>query len=359
MIEYRKGDIFSADVEAIVNTVNCVGVMGRGIALQFKQKFPDNFRYYEKICKRKEMSIGKMLVYDQGLIQKPRYIINFPTKRHWRNSSYLEDIELGLMDLTNEIITRKIATIAIPPLGCGLGGLNWQDVRKRMEGSFASLDDVCFYIYEPANSMTAVSIMTSTQKPRMTAGRAALLGLMRCYIEGYLTPIITLLEIHKLMYFLQCSGEPLNLKFVKAPFGPYAENLRHVLKQLEGHMIRGYIDGGDAPGKEIELVPEAEREASDFLRQQPMTSDRIAKVRMLIDGFESSFGLELLATVHWLIVAEGITTYQDVIKNFYLWSEHKNKFTPRQITIAVNRLLEKQWIVNFEGMQTSPDGGKY
>src|SRR5271169_1518288 len=142
MIEFASGDILQADVEALVNTVNCVGIMGRGIALQFKNAFPGNFKAYEAACAREEVQPGKMFVFETEALTNPKYIINFPTKRHWRGKSRIEDIEAGLTALGAEIRTRGIQSVAIPPLGCGLGGLDWEEVRPRIEAAFRDLPDV-------------------------------------------------------------------------------------------------------------------------------------------------------------------------------------------------------------------------
>ncbi len=149
MIETRAGDILQADAEALVNTVNCVGVMGRGLALQFKTAYPLNFKAYETACTRREVQPGRMFVFETCQLTNPKYIVNFPTKRHWHDKSRMEDIEAGLKALADEIQTRRIRSIALPPLGSGLGGLNWHDVRPRIEGALGGLDDVRISIFEP------------------------------------------------------------------------------------------------------------------------------------------------------------------------------------------------------------------
>ncbi len=149
MIEITTGDLLEADAEALVNTVNCVGVMGRGIALQFKKAFPQNFDAYKAACDRKALLPGRMLVVDLNPLQWPRYVINFPTKRHWKGRSRLQDIQGGLAALVNEVRARNIRSIAIPPLGCGLGGLNWDVVRPMIERAFAELPDVRVVLYGP------------------------------------------------------------------------------------------------------------------------------------------------------------------------------------------------------------------
>ena len=350
MITYKHDDIFNANAEALVNTVNCVGVMGRGIALQFKKRFPENFAEYEKACKQNEVVPGKMFVHSTGSMINPRFVINFPTKRHWRGSSRLEDIEAGLIALKNVIIQNNIKSIAIPPLGCGLGGLDWSIVKNKIELALNDLTDVEIMVFEPGNAPQASQMVQNSKTPPITPGRAALIELMQQYLRGLLDPYVTLLEVHKLLYFLQESGEPLRLKYEKNIYGPYANKLRHVLNCIEGHFISGYADGGDDPRKQLQIVPGAEKKAEEFLQEHPKTSMRIQKVSELVEGFESSFGLELLATVYWLIVKENIKTLDQIIAHTHSWNDHKKQFTPRQIEIAVNRLLNKGWVSNIGGV---------
>src|ERR1700733_3871817 len=174
MIQYKSGDILADDAEALVNTVNCVGIMGRGIALQFKNAFPKNFEVYEQACNRQEIQPGRMFVYENDSLTDPRFIINFPTKRHWRGKSRIEDIESGLVALVEEIKSREIRSIAIPPLGAGLGGLNWNEVRPRIEKALKGIDGLIVRVYEPNGGPTAQEKASSRPVPKMTAGRAAL-----------------------------------------------------------------------------------------------------------------------------------------------------------------------------------------
>ena len=344
MIEYKAGDIFAEDVEALVNSVNCVGVMGRGIALQFKNMFPENFRSYAAACKRDEVKPGRMFVYESGQMTNPRYIINFPTKRHWRGKSRIEDIEAGLEDLVREIEERNIRSIAIPPLGTSLGGLNWTDVHPRIESALRVLDDVVVMLFEPGSGPVDDRPNRSTNVPKMTRGRATLVGLMYRYRCALLDPFVTLLEVHKLMYFMELAGEPLRLEFQKGPYGPYAENLRHVLRGVEGHLISGYKDGGDAPDRQLELVPGAIEDATVFLNGRPGTKERLDRVAHLVEGFESSFGLELLATVHWVAAEHPSSTDDEITAHTYAWGYRKKQFSKRQIYLALQTLRDKHWL---------------
>lgn len=345
MIKFTHGDILRADVEAIVNTVNCVGVMGRGIALQFKKAWPENFKAYALACKNEEVKPGQMFIFETGQLANPRFIINFPTKRHWRAASRMEDIESGLRALVADIKKYNIKSIAIPPLGAGLGGLDWVQVRQKIEQVMGELPaEMQVYIYEPKGAPERKIMARQHKTPQMTAGRAVLIELIQRYLDGLLDPTVSLLEVHKLLYFMQAAGEPLRLKYQKAHYGPYAENLRHVLNAIEGHFISGYADGGDTPAKEIQLVPGAVQEARDFLQKHPNTRDRFERVSRLVDGFESPFGLELLATVHWLSQWERIESTDAIVEATHTWSVRKAQFTPRQINVAVRTLEREHWL---------------
>ena len=347
MIAFKTGDILTEDAEALVNTVNCVGVMGRGIALQFKKAYPENFAAYAAACKRDEVRPGRMFISETGQLTNPRYIINFPTKRHWRGKSRMEDIDAGLVALAEEIRTRKIRSIAIPPLGSGLGGLDWPQVRARIETTLQKLSDLEAVVFEPNGMSASKRGIHSTDVPSMTAGRAALVGLMHRYLGGLLDPFVTLLEVHKLMYFMQAADEPLRLNFTKGIYGPYAENLRHVLNAIEGHMVSGYADGGDAPDKQLELVPGALKDARTFLKEQSETQANLERVGDLVEGFESPFGLELLSTVHWIACKEQVQSVDAVVERAYAWNARKKQFSARQIELAIDVLSRKDWIDKF------------
>lgn len=341
MIEYKNGDILREDVEAIVNTVNCVGIMGRGLALQFKNKFPQNFKEYQLACTNKEVQLGKMFVHQTGQLINPKYIINFPTKGHWKQNSKIEDISNGLDDLITIIEKYSIKSIAIPPLGSGLGGLDWNQVKKLIEEKLKNVNCTVI-LFEPLEQKIEKSI--TKEIPKMTAGRAALIGLMDRYLQGLMDPFISLIEVHKLMYFMQESGEELRLKYKKAQFGPYADNLRHVLNTIEGHFISGYEDGGDAPTKQLKLIPKAVEDAKNYLTNKKNTNENFVKVVKLVDGFETPFGLELLSTVHWVVKNENASNLEEVISKIYNWNERKKQFSKKQIQIALDTLLKNDWL---------------
>jgi O-acetyl-ADP-ribose deacetylase (regulator of RNase III) len=317
--------------------------MGRGIALQFKKAFPANFRAYKAACDHGEVVPGKMFVTERAALDRPRFIINFPTKRHWRGRSRMEDIETGLDDLVRVIRDRGITSIAVPPLGAGLGGLPWPDVRERVEAALKPLN-IAVVVFEPAGAPDADVMARTTAAPDMTPGRAVLVRMIERYLQGLMDPFASLLEVQKLMYFTQEAGQDLRLRYKKALYGPYAENLRHVMNAVEGHLVTGYADGGDRPDKEIALVPGAAVEAGRFLSEDTPTAERVDRVGRLVDGFETPYGLELLATVHWVAHREGANDTNAATAAVHSWNKRKRQFTARQIGIAFDRLKVEGWL---------------
>jgi len=347
MIEIAQGNLLEAPVVALVNTVNTQGIMGKGIALQFKQAFPEMFRDYEKASKAGEIHLGKVHVYDLGgLTGGPRWIINFPTKGHWRERSRLADIEAGLQDLVATVRRLGIRSIAVPPLGCGNGGLEWADVRPRIEAAFAELPDVKVHLFAPGHAPGPEAMPNRTERPKMTVGQAALIALIDRYLQGLLDPFVSLLEIHKLMYFLQEAGQELRLQYEAKPYGPYAKNLRQVLIRLEKHYTQGYGDGKDAPTRSIELLPGAVEEAKAFLVQHSDILKRMDRVVELIEGYEDSYGLELLSTVHWVMRhdPEAREKPQAAIAAVRNWTPRKRRnLKPDHLLKAWQRLKEQGW----------------
>ncbi len=343
MIEKAKGNLLAADAEALVNTVNSVGVMGKGIALQFKQAFPDNYAAYEAACKHGEVNPGTMFVFHTNTFHNPRFIINFPTKRHWKGKSKIQDIESGLRSLIEVVRAENIRSIAVPPLGCGNGGLDWHEVRPLIEKAFSEIPAVKVQLFEPGGAPNPEEMKVATKRPSMTAGRAAILGLLSRYVlPGYR---LTLLEIQKLAYFLQEVGQPLKLDFQKQRYGPYAENLHFVLQRIEGHFVRGY--GDRSRDVSLELFPDAVREAEEFLKSETDTLERFQRVAQLIEGYETPYGMELLSTVHWVAAHEDSEAKYDperAIAGVMSWSDHKRKtFTPERISAAWHRLRTEGW----------------
>jgi O-acetyl-ADP-ribose deacetylase (regulator of RNase III) len=319
MIEFTRGNVLEADAEALVNTVNTVGVMGKGIALMFKEAFPQNFKKYEAACKREEVKIGHMFVTERENFIGPKWIINFPTKQHWRGNSKIEWIEAGLQDLKRVIAEKGIRSIAIPPLGSGNGGLDWNDVRSKIEEAMGSLDEVRILVYEPTNEYQNVAKRSGVEN--LTPARALVAELVRRY--WVLGIECSLLEIQKLAYFLERSIEklglqnPLDLRFEADKYGPYAPRLAHLLDGLDGSYLHCGKRLGDASPLDVIWFEDSKRdkiaaylgsgEAKRYIAALEQTSK-------LIDGFESPLGMELLATIDWLIQRDKVKAERNTIK---------------------------------------------
>ncbi|HTX85196.1 MAG TPA: macro domain-containing protein [Streptosporangiaceae bacterium] len=347
LIHEEHGNLLTAQADAIVNTVNTVGIAGKGIALQFRQAYPDNFRAYAKAAKHGEVVPGQMFVWATGHLS-PRLIVNFPTKRHWRGRSRLEDIRIGLQDLVRCIHKYHITSIALPPLGCGNGGLRWSEVRELIVKALDT-QDVEVLLYPPEGAPSADEIPVRSAKPPMTPGRAALLMLMKQYRDSDWFRL-SALEVQKLAYLLQASGQDMRLNFAKAKYGPYAENLTHALINMEGHYIRGYGDRSREP--QIRVLDGAYDAAAKFLSDDQDTAARLRAVADLIDDWETPYGLELLATVHWALnnIHPVLRSREEVCDYVASWTQRKAKlFKPAQVTRAIDHLVAHGFANPLEG----------
>jgi len=345
MIKYIKGNILESQAEAVINTVNTKGVMGKGIALQFKKSYPDMFTNYEHACKSGEVIIGKMHIWQNSTMFGPKYIINFPTKNDWKYPSKLEYIKLGLVDLAKMIKEYGIKSVAIPPLGCGNGGLDWNVVKPLVVEALKEFEELSFELFEPSGTPEKL-IKPKAKTKHMTLTRALLLKLIKRYcILGY---ELTLLEVQKLAFFLQEFGEPMKLRYAKHIYGPYADNLRHVLIDFEGIYTQGFIDGSkNNPSCVIKILPNAITESEEYLdTHKESISDslqRLAKVESLIEGYETPFGMELLSTVYWLIKNENKNpkNIEEIVQSVQSWNPRKARIMkPAFINKAVSRITE-------------------
>jgi O-acetyl-ADP-ribose deacetylase (regulator of RNase III) len=309
MMHFVQGNLLEAKVEALVNTVNTVGVMGKGIALMFKEAFPANFRAYEDACKRKQVRIGRMFVTERQAFEGPHWIINFPTKKHWRQPSKMEWIVEGLQDLRQVIEEHKVRSIALPPLGAGNGQLDWPNVRVEIERALGDLENVDVIVYEPTERYQNVAKRTGVEE--LTPARVLIAEMIRRY--WVLGIECTYLEVQKLGWFLERTihvlgiQDPLKLHFQADKYGPYSDHLRHLLNALDGTYLHCDKRLSDAGPTDTIWFDEGRRKHIELFLQQE-TSEPLNRVLDLtskrIDGFESPLGMELLATVDWLIQRE-------------------------------------------------------
>jgi O-acetyl-ADP-ribose deacetylase (regulator of RNase III) len=349
MINFTHGNLLEAHTEALVNTVNTVGVMGKGIALMFKERFAENFRLYSAACKAGHVQTGKMFVTEVHELDGPRWVVNFPTKKHWRAPSQLAWVVEGLQDLRRFLIEKQVKSIAIPPLGAGNGGLEWAEVRKQIEIALGDLLDVEIVVFEPTKQYQNVAKRAGIEK--LTPARALIAELVRRY--WVLGMECSLLEVQKLAWFLERAIErfspqdnPLNLQFVAHKYGPYANRLDHLLNSLDGSYLHCNKRISDAdPLDVIWFDDERKTLVQTYIKTEAKAYERALEyTAALIDGFESPFGMELLATVDWLLNKEGVQpTVQAVREGLQHWpagaAERKTRlFDERSISIALDRL---------------------
>lgn len=338
MISYTKGDLLSSNAQALVNTVNTVGVMGKGIALHFKEMFPYNFSVYAEACRRGELAPGKMLVVrDFNLALGDRLVINFPTKVHWRQPSRYEYIEEGLKDLVLVIRDYGITSIAIPPLGCGNGGLDWAVVKEKIEQALSSIDGVEIIVYEPSAEVSALLARQSGNADlHLTPARAMLLYAMFCY-EAH-DERCSLFVANKLSYFYQILGEK---EFAKMPFkahyyGPYSVSVGHLLNAVNGKYIHGLEQMDRKPFEALMLDYEHKAEVGEYVHNR-LSQDQIGHVKQLlklIDGYESAYSLEVLASVAYVRREHpGISVHETVVE-IQNWSARKKSLFKREHILA-------------------------
>lgn len=339
-ITFKSGDLFLDKAEALVNTVNCVGVMGKGVALEFKRRWPENYKAYKKACDTKMLRPGIMLIYERTNLfgnSEPKFLVNFPTKDHWRAKSKLEYISEGLDALVKDIKKYKIKSIALPPLGCGNGGLDWDVVRPMILERLSVLDDVSVSIYAPLNEIDDPEFVDTNLK--MTQGRAVFLKAI-AELETPFGGVLDRLSLQKIAYFLQVMGVPLNLDFTKNLYGPYSEALKKAIVALE---IDYKLIAGFQADREAHVTPAGFAAAEDYLKGDEQSEVVINNLTKLVDGFETPYGLELLSTVHKVATSSDIET-GDInyiaSKMLALEKNKRNVFPEDEIRLAFHRLTE-------------------
>jgi O-acetyl-ADP-ribose deacetylase (regulator of RNase III) len=322
MIEYTTGNLLEADTEALVNTVNTVGVMGKGIALQFKERFPENFKRYADVCKRKELVPGKLLVTTEHTLQGDRTIINFPTKTEWFRKSSYTYIEKGLVALAELIREQGIQSIALPPLGCGHGGLDWNKVRPMIAHHLGGLP-VRVVVYEPSADVKAILQQEKPRDAKLTPARAMLLHALFDFEQQ--GERASLFVANKLAYFLQLLGEPLRLKFVAHHYGPYSVQVENVLYHLNGSYLRGLEQKNAKPFEELQLVHARRAEVEQFVATSLSAEQRtrLALLTELVHGFRASDALELLASVAYIRTTEARADADAIMARMNAWSDRK------------------------------------
>lgn len=341
MIQYKKGNLLESQAEALVNTVNTVGIMGKGIALQFKNQYPINYKIYAKACKEKAFAIGQLLVTKEAsLLGGTKFIINFPTKTDWRKPSEYSYIETGLQQLAKIIKERKIKSIAIPPLGAGNGGLDWNKVKTLIEKALADTDcDI--QIFEPN---AVIQEAMKKERIKLTPARAMLLSVLFDLVKS--GEFVSEFAAEKIAYFLQRFGakDVFKLKFEPNFYGPYSGKVKHVLYYLNGSYITGYSSKDKKPFEELGLMMDAEDEVNNYLNGEENSNNKIIidKTKTFLNGFYSPFGLELLSSIDFIMTEKNVTSPDEISKYLNGWSERKQTMfnNPKFVSIAIKNLQQ-------------------
>lgn len=346
-ITFKNGNLFNEDADAIVNTVNCVGVMGKGVALEFKKRWPKNYVAYREQCEANALEPGKLYIHDnRDLLDStgPNYLINFPTKKHWRSKSKIEYIEKGLETLCHTLPQYNIKRVAMPPLGCGNGGLSWPLVKQLIEEKLSGVPDIEFVIMEdrskpndPPEHESAPIEMTYERAITLKA-----LGDLEHHFDGRFDR----LSIQKLVYFLQALGVNYPLVFSRNKYGPYSDTVKRAFKAFES---LGLVTGFTSKLKLCKVTSGGYAAADEFLTSigKDSANKTIGQLDKLIEGYESPYGLELLSSVHWLWTFENVQDEGQLVKAITSWNDSKKeKFSPKAIKASVNRLAEDSLIAS-------------
>lgn len=326
MIHYIKGNILESSAMALVNTVNLTGVMGKGIALQFKQQFPQNYKLYKQACIDKSIGIGKLFVTKENSVFGEKIIINFPTKTDWRKSSEYTYIEAGLDDLINIISAYGITSIAIPPLGAGNGGLIWEKVKSIIISKLNQLE-IDIYVYEPSNEIAEA---LKKERVKLTGARALLLYVLYDLVRQ--GEDVSEFSSEKICYFLQKFGaaDLFKLQYEPKYYGPYSGKVRYVLNALNGSYIMGYSDMNKKPFEPMSLIPSTYPEIEAMINSDPNLSQIAKKTTSFLNGFYSNFALELLSSVDFLISKQNCTSEQSVFESLMSWNHRKSQLFAKE-----------------------------
>ncbi|MBX3254833.1 MAG: macro domain-containing protein [Chitinophagaceae bacterium] len=347
-MKYVIGNLLDSNADALVNTVNTVGVMGKGIALQFKERFPVNFKIYASECKAKRVEIGKMLIVKENSMYGEKTIINFPTKTEWFKKSQYNYIEEGLKDLKRVIEEYKIKSIAIPPLGSGNGGLKWDNVKILMEKYLGDLKGVDIEIYEPSDAVKKILQEQNQRDIELKPGRAMLLYALFKYER--LGEVASVFVANKLAYFLQKSGENLKLQFVPYTYGPYAQAVDKVLYSLRNKYIHGMEQMSARAFEPLQLNYDRLEEVQEYMRKNlnPEQHARLKNVFEFIDGFESALSLEILSSIHYLLEENPQLNSDELLQKIKDWNKRKSELIDKEhVEIALKRIKEHGSKLNF------------
>ena len=345
MIKYVTGDILESEAEALINTVNLVGVMGKGIALQFKNAYPNNFKAYQSAVKSGDIGIGKVFVSkDSSSISGDKIIINFPTKTDWRKPSEYQYIEKGLDDLIRVIQGKGIKSVAIPPLGAGNGGLEWERVRKIIEDKLNTLD-IDIYLFEPT---AQIKQRMKKERVKLTDARALLLFVLYDLVKN--GEYVSEFSSEKVCYFLQKFGAKKYFKLNYQPmfYGPYSGKVRYLLKALNGSYLLGYSDMNRKPFDPLTLISDGFETVKKYVESNREIFEIAQKTMDFLDGFYSDFALELLSSLDYISIRDNTFETAVMVEKLEEWSDRKRSMfsNPEYIDVSLGHLKKANFLSN-------------
>ncbi len=343
MIKYVTGNILESNAAALINTVNTVGVMGKGIALQFKKAYHNNYKAYVEACKKNEIEIGKLfIIKDSNLSSGEKYIVNFPTKKDWRKPSEYSFIDAGLDDLIRVLKEYNIKSIAIPPLGAGNGGLEWEKVKKIIEHKLSNLD-VEIIVFEPTQH---IKEQLKKERVKLTDARALLLYVLYDLVKN--GEYVSEFSSEKICYFLQRFGarKYFNLDFKPNFYGPYSGKVRFLLNVLNGSYIMGYSDMNKKPFEPLTLVSDGYDVVKTHIESNSELYSIAKKAIDFLTGFYSDFALELLSSIDFITTNLNSFDKEIISKQLENWSDRKRSLfsNPRYIDISVRQLQQADFV---------------
>ena len=346
MIKFIKGNILDSNADALVNTVNTIGVMGKGIALQFKKAFPNNFKSYSDACKTGEIGIGKLLVTrEANAFDGDKIIINFPTKMDWRKPSEYSYIEEGLKDLIRVIHKYKLKSIAIPPLGAGNGGLKWEKVKSLIQHHLEDINDIEIYLYEPTQH---IEEKLKKERVKLTKARALLLYVLYDLVRN--GEYASEFSSEKVAYFLQRFGAKKYFKLDFSPYfyGPYSGKVRFILNALNGSYLMGFSDMDKKPFDPLTLVPDGFEHVQNFINEDSELKSIVDRTTKFLEGFYSDFALELLSSIDYISQEQKTIQKAVIMKNLENWNDRKRSLfnNSKYYDLSIRQLMEAELVVN-------------
>ncbi len=345
MIKYITGNILESNAQALINTINTVGVMGKGIALQFKKAYPNNFKAYHQACKNQELEIGKLFVTtDKNASSGEKVIINFPTKKDWRKPSEYEYIEKGLQDLLQIIKKHNLKSVAVPPLGAGNGGLEWEKVKKLIHKYLADVD-IEILVYEPTNH---IKERLKKERLKLTNARALLLFVLYDLVRN--GEYVSEFSSEKAAYFLQRFGAKkyFNLTFLPNFYGPYSGKVRFILNALNGSYIMGYSDMNKKPFEPLTLIADGYDDVNRYIESDDELKNIATQTVGFLNGFYSDFALELLSSVDFIAQKEKSLEEDIILKKLEEWNDRKRSMFSNQKYLKITlQHIKKSDFFNF------------